>query len=425
MISDLIRWVRASDFARNIAVLTSGTILAQGIGLIATPILSRIYTPADYGLVAIFSAVVAICATLITARYEITVLLPTEENKARSIAALAVLLAILVGGILAVCATIIPEHVRVWLGVQALGLWLPISVLCGIATAITAVITNWLNRCCEYRKISSLRIIQAIISVLSGLTFGFLAVPNGLMYAQAVTITISALLFLFFSHTTSDVYKSSTQSLLDAALEYRRAPTYLLPTAMLDVCTLQLPFILISVWFTSELTGHYRMAWALLGLPAGLVGSATAQVFYQRFSQLWPDAAAAKALLIKTWIMLAILGAIPFAMVMLFGKQLFLFVLGPAWAETGRMAALMAPMFFAWLLSSTTSPAFVVMRMERTVLFFSIAVVIYRPFCLYLGHYFDNIYLGLGLFVVAEIIQVLAFQYLVIRKLRTAQKVGI
>lgn len=424
MIANYIRWIRDSEFARNIAVLTSGTMLAQCIGLLATPILSRIFTPLDYGLVALFGAVVAICATLITARFEVTVLLPAEEQEARSIVALTMLLSIVVGSILLICTTIMPEQIRAWLGVQALGLWLSIAVLCGIATAIIAAITNWLNRRCEYRKISSLRIAQAGLSVLFGLTFGFLAVPNGLLYAQLATIVLSMLLFLIFGYK-SLAFESSRQSLFSVAKEYRRAPAYLLPTAMLDVCTLQLPFILISVWFTSELTGHYRMAWALLGLPASLVGSATAQVFYQRFSQLWPDAMAARAILVKTWKMLAVLGVIPFAIVMLCGKQLFSLVLGPTWAESGLLAGIMAPMFFASLLHSPTSSTFVVMRMERTVLFFGVAVLIYRPFCLYLGHYFDNIYLGLGLFVTAEIIQVLIFQYLAIRKLRNVQKAGV
>lgn len=424
MTANYVRWIRASAFARNIAVLTSGTILAQGIGIIATPILSRIYTPADYGLVALFGAVVAICATLITARYEITVLLPTVESEARSIVALVVLLAIVVGGMLAFGATVLPQPVRAWLGLQALGHWLPIAVLGGIATAITAVITNWLNRRCEYRKIASLRVVQAGVAVLFGLTLGLLAVPNGLLYVQVATIAISMLLFLFSGYT-SLAHKVSGQSLFVTAREYHRAPAYLLPTAMLDVFTLQLPFILISVWFTAELTGQYRMAWALLGLPAGLVGSATAQVFYQRFSQLWPDAAAAQAILFKTWRMLAILGAIPFAIVMLSSQQLFSFILGPAWAEAGVMAGILAPMFFASLIHSPTSTTYVVMGMERIVLFFGIAVLVYRPLCLYLGHYFNNFYLGLTLLVIAEIIQVLLFQYLAIRKLRIAQKAGV
>ena len=421
MMSRFLEGVRSSTFVRNIALLTSGTIVAQSINIVATPILSRVYSPADFGLVAVYTAVVAICATLITLRYELRVLLPDRDSEAKSIVALALVLAMVLGGILALFATTMPDTVRIWLGLHELKNWLTVAVLAAIGTAIIGVVTNWFNRRGEYKKMAGLRIAQAVIAVIFGIVFGLMSMHNGMLYAQVITLVLSLSMFLYFGYS-SLADKTSKQSLLMAARNHCRAPVYMLPTAVLDVFTLQLPFILISYWFSREATGQYRMAWTLLGLPSGLVGGAIAQVFYQRFSHVWPNGAAAKTLLVETWKMLGFLGIVPLIIVVLFGKEMFIFVLGDAWSEAGSMAAILAPMFFVSLIHSPTSTTFVVMGLESKLLLFGIAVLIYRPFCLYLGRYFNNIYLGLALFVAAEIVQILVFQYIAIRKLSSSSK---
>ena len=58
--------LRASTFFRNVATLVSGSALAQLVGLACAPILTRLYTPEDFGLLGIFMAVSAVAATIAT-----------------------------------------------------------------------------------------------------------------------------------------------------------------------------------------------------------------------------------------------------------------------------------------------------------------------------------------------------------------------
>jgi lipopolysaccharide exporter len=186
----------------------------------------------------------------------------------------------------------------------------------------------------------------------------------------------------------------------------------LLPTALLDVFTLQLPYILIAMWFAAETTGQYRMAYSILGLPGALVGSAISQVFYKKFSAVWPDATAAKALLVKTWKVLALLGILPLLIVVMFGAELFSFVLGDVWWEAGLMASMLAPMVFVSLIHSPTSVSFLPMGLESKMLYFGLSVLLYRPMALYIGYMQHSIYVGLAIFVVLEILQMLMFQFI-------------
>lgn len=192
---------------------------------------------------------------------------------------------------------------------------------------------------------------------------------------------------------------------------------YLLPTAILDVFTMQLPFVLITLWFSSETTGQYRMAYQLLFLPSSLVGAAVSQVFFQRMSSIWPDIVAAKVLLIRTWKILALVGLLPLLVVALFGKKLFIFILGENWGEAGLIAVILAPMIFASLIHSPTSVSFIVMGYERLYIYYGIATLLYRSLTLYFGYQLGSIYIGIALFVFFEIVQIMFFNFSLVRKI--------
>jgi lipopolysaccharide exporter len=411
----------ASTFARDTAILTAGTALAQAIGIMATPVQSRLYTPSDFGLVAVYTAVVTICATIITLRYERRIFLPDADNEARSLVILTLVLAVTLGGILTVSTTVLSETVRTLLGLQHLGVWFPVAILASIPTAIIVVMSYWFSRRSEYKIMASLRVAQTAISMALGILLGLLAVPNGLLYAQVVTVVLIMPIFMGLGYA-SLAHPISNDSLVLVAKMHYQAPVFQLPTELLNVFTIQLPFIIISLWFSSDATGQYRMAYTLLYLPSSLIGNAIAQVFFQRFSNVWPDVVAAKALLLRTWQMLAILGITPLIAVMLFGKPLFAWILGSAWSSSGIMATILAPMVFISFIHSPTSTTFIVMQMERKMLFFGIAMLIYRPLSFYIGKCFNSIYIGLAIFVVLEIIQMLVFQYVAVRQLNLAIK---
>lgn len=71
--------------ARDIATLTTGTAIAQFIGVISMPLLSRLYAPSDFGLLAVFVAASSIAATLITLRYETSILVLKEDSEAATL----------------------------------------------------------------------------------------------------------------------------------------------------------------------------------------------------------------------------------------------------------------------------------------------------------------------------------------------------
>lgn len=407
---------RGSEFAKDTAVLTLGTTVAQLIAIAAMPIMSRLYTPTDFGVFAIFLAVSSIVATAITLRYETAILLPKEEGESVSLVLLSLALALALGLIVGITAWLLPEKIKAAIGVSALGGWLPIAVLAGVATAVVAIGTAWFNRHRAYIKMTQLRVTQSAVGAICGVALGIYGYTTGLLIAQIISLLIVAIVVMIGLRVMRIHWGQPSMHV--AAKRHSAAPKYLLPTALLDVVTLQLPVLLITAWFSSEAAGQFSMAWKILALPMALMGGAVGQVFLQRFSQIWPDARSARWLLFRTWKILVLAGVLPTILVMVFGEQLFTWALGGAWSEAGGMAAVMAPMLLAILVSSPTSSTFLVLGMQKHSLFFGIAVLIYRPACLSIGLITGKLIHGILFFVIAEILQIFLYQYFVIKKLR-------
>ena len=58
-----------SDFIKNILELATGTSIAQFIPILISPILTRIYTPEDFGLFALFIAITVMFGSIANGKY--------------------------------------------------------------------------------------------------------------------------------------------------------------------------------------------------------------------------------------------------------------------------------------------------------------------------------------------------------------------
>src|SRR5690606_5448160 len=70
----------------------SGNVVARAIGLLVMPMLTRLYDPESFGLVAVYTAIVVLTASLATLRYEVAIPLPKTDSFASNILAVSVAL---------------------------------------------------------------------------------------------------------------------------------------------------------------------------------------------------------------------------------------------------------------------------------------------------------------------------------------------
>lgn len=405
--------------ARDVATLTIGTGIAQAITIAVTPLLTRLYSPSDFGLLAVFLAIVSVGATLVTLRFETSILVPKENTESANLVFISLLLAGGLSVVLAVLSTLLPSALQGKVGLGTLGNWIPIAFLTAAATAAFAVMQGWLNRQRKYTKIACLRVGQSIALASFGILLGIFNVKDGLLIAQIGSAACLSLAALWFGRSAA--YQWKKQQLQITAFAHKNAPKYLLPTALLDVVTLQMPVLMIGMWFGADEAGQFSMAWRLLMIPMTLIGGAMGQVFMQRLSNTNENPLVTKKIFRSSWLSLFAIGLAPFALILTNGDFIFKMILGDEWFGAGALAMILAPMAFAMFISSPTSGAFVIFGLQKYSFIFGVAVFIYRPLCIYIAMKSGDLNLGIKMWVFLEVLQIFIYQMIAWKRIGFAK----
>ena len=365
-----------SRFTRNVATLAGGAALAQFIPLLASPILTRLYTPTDFGLLALYIAWLSNLAVVATARYELAIVLPDNTPRANNLMALSLIICTTLAAALLLLVLPLHQQLAGYAGQPALSawlLWLPLSLL--LAGGMQAY-TNWNNRHQRYRANAAGRMAQGLGSTAIQLLAGFTGLgAAGLLIGQ---ITGQALSLL--AQAWQDIRArcpwlrdASRDGMRQAAHQYSEFPRVNTPHAFTAALQDTLTVTLLTVMTGSLTVGLYGLMMRVLKLPAALVGQAVSQVTYR-------DMAAAKnahqplaPLYFKTLRILLVLALPPALIMLLAGPWLFALVFGPAWREAGEMAAALSPYMLCHFIASPLGMIPLVIDRQRMAFAFTIA----------------------------------------------------
>lgn len=388
------------------ATLTMGTAIAQLITIAAVPLLSRTYSPEDFGVLAMFMAVATITATLITGRYETTILLPSRDDEAATLVLLALALSATLSISMAVASFAVMDNLPNLLGISTLGMLLPGAFLVAGAAGAIATTQVWMNRRCAYRQMSMLKIVQSTLIMCLALLFAFFSMTkNGLIFAHVLSYMMAALLAMWLARSAANSW--NRKQLRNTAKTHIGSPKYLLPTAVLDVASLQLPVFLVTAKFGAEIAGHYSLAVRILSAPLTLVGSAIGQVFFQRSAtDIDTNPRAVYVRYIKISALLCVLSVPPTILIVRYGTSVFGWALGSPWTLTGQMAQLLVISAAMYFIFSPTSSILLMLKKQKVLLAFGVIQFIYRTGAIYFA---DNVEQYIVALTALETLNVIAY----------------
>lgn len=167
------KFLPQSAYARNILTLMTGTSLAQAIPVAISPILTRLYSPEEFGRFALYMAVVTIASVLVTGRYELAILLPRQDRDALHIAALAMALSVTISATLLLVVLFFAQPIAVLLGDAALATWLYWVPASTLLLGLYQSLNYWSNRKAQYRRLAISRTAQSGSAALAQLGIGY------------------------------------------------------------------------------------------------------------------------------------------------------------------------------------------------------------------------------------------------------------
>ncbi len=332
-----------ASFTRNVLTLLSGTAIAQLIPLLATPVLTRIYTPEQFGALAILLAVANPLSLLVCGRYDLTVVLPRDDERANVLARLALLLAMVVSLLLGGLLWSFREPLSGLMGGEVALPPVLLAPLLFLLMGFFQPLNNWLIRKQAFRAMSVNKMVQTTGITLVSLGLGWWAFEHGLMVGYvagwALYVAFGAMQVRWKGFRFRPLQFAAMR---EAAMAYRSFPLYNALPAVMNTATLSIPVFLLTRVFDEQVTGQFNLCRQTIFLPVTFFATSFMQVYMQRASS---TVAAGGAVLPSLRRSVQLLGGLALGLVLVLltaGPFLFGLVFGAQWTEAGTYARILA-----------------------------------------------------------------------------------
>jgi lipopolysaccharide exporter len=343
--------------ARDGLLLIGGTAIGQALVVVVTPILTRLYSPADFGLLGLFSAFVTGAAVVVSLRYEIAIPSASREEAAQLL--FVALLVALPLSLLA-SAILLVMHRANLLSYGLLPVWMSVAAFPAVYCASAgASLRYWLIRARRFRDMGLILITQgagrAFVPVVIGIE-SFLG--GGLVAGEVAGRILGVARPLAEAAPDLPAVRPFVASPEFRALlrRYWKLPVISMPSSLVDVLSMSLPVVLITHLYGATQAGLFILVQRIVSLPTSLVGFSAADIFHVRLSEeASKGLPAMRRLVYSTALRLTALGLCFLVPLAAIAPLVAVPVLGKAWADAGILMIILSPWSLAGLVVSPLS----------------------------------------------------------------------
>lgn len=398
-----------STFVSNVVTLSTGTIIAQTIGVLAAPILSRLFAPEAFGVLGLFTAISGIIGAIACLRYDLAIMLPRQDKKAVNLFAGSLLITTLISFLCAVLIGVAGQHFLNIFNVEQLKeyIWLIPLMVFGIGTFSAA--NYWYSRTKHFGRLAFIRVINSFAANSLKLVMGFWGYVGGgiLILATFIGQFISNLILyikIWFSDEQLFRNHLELKEIFSLFYQYRRFPQYEVWSGILVDLSLKLPVFTIAYFFSPKELGYFVFVQTIVRVPFNLIGESISKVFFQKAASIQDNIAELSKWIESVFYFLTSFFMLPALVVSIIGNDIFNLVFGSNWEEAGIYARIL---IFSILVEFITAPLgslFNVLEKQKEALKFNIFLMLIRFVALVIGGYTGNILSTITIYVIADII---------------------
>lgn len=388
--------VRVGGIARSLVVVGAATAVGQAALVIASPVLARLYTPAEFGVLAAFTAATSVLVAVGSFRFDLAIPVAADDDTAAGLLVVSVAVATAAAIAIGLLVLVAGGPLTAVLGVPGLApfLWLiPVAMLLG---GTGQALGAWATHARAFTRLGLQRATQGVTQAGLQVGFGFAGMGAlGLLAGDvigrglgALTLARSGLVALRTARPTLAAVRAA------AADRWGFARVMVLATLVSEV-SLQVPFLLVPALYGLDSAGHVFLAYRLLVLPASLVAAAVSQVFFGEAAVRRADPGRLHDLARRVTVSLLVFSVPTYLTLAIAGPAVVGAVFGPAWDAAGTYARVMAPPLVLWAAASPISTLLLVGGRERESLAFTTAELVLKAGSLAVGAVAGSLVLGL------------------------------
>lgn len=381
---------KAGKVFRGMATLAVGSGVAQAVSLLSIPFVTRIYSPADYGVLAVYTSLVMILSPLLTLRYVLAMPLPKTDGIAMNVLVLSAGLMLAMSLIVGVFFWAFGPTLLGILSMEILVPWWWLIVVGLIISAGSEILGMWATRKRAYKTVAQTQVAQSVTGAVLKIGLGVLGFrPFGLLLGQIVTIGggIGMLLLRFRSELRTNFAAVSRKRLWLVTRRYRTFPFYRLPSQFLLMFAMQGPALMAAAVYDAATAGQLGLALMAMALPTTLLSNSMSKAYYAEISAIGRRSLAEIKELTHSVIHRLFWISIPPAVILfLLGPQIFSFVFGDEWALAGEIASLLSIYLAFQFVQAPVAHVFYVLEKQGILLYLSIQRVVITFGCFAAGY---------------------------------------
>lgn len=338
-VTNSLKRILPGDQSRGFMAIVGGSAVAQVISFAVSPVLTRLYSPKDFGVVAVFSSILAL-TIVCSLRYELAIPIARDEEEVANIAGIA-FVALLGTTVLTFFCLLGLDHFGrglLHLSGALMRVELVFIPLGMVGMGAYQVLSYFFIRQKSYTLLGGSKLRRNLWQAPVQILLGFMKTgPYGMIIGQIVGqgAGISTLVLAVRQSHRQVVHQLTWLGLWQAAKKYWRFPVFIGPAALINNLTLQLMPLVIGVFFGARDAGLYALSQRVIGLPMSVVGNAVSQVYLGEASRtLREHPKQMFNLYARTAWKLAVFGGIPIIGFATIASYLIRPLFGAAWSQS-------------------------------------------------------------------------------------------
>lgn len=383
----------SSNVFKGMATLALGNGLARIVGLGAIPVLTRLYSPEDFGILSIFTALLLIFTPLMTLRYELAVPLPRCDGTAMNLMALSALMIAITSALMSLTLWLAGPMLLTLSSMEALIPYRWMLAVALFSAGLYEVLLIWAIRRRAYPAIARTQLQQSVVGSIAKVALGVLSAnPLGLLIGQVLGAGAGTTRLVRTFWNDLQTYRRYVRwSRLTLLFQhYRSFPSYRMPSQLLQIFSSQAPLLLTAAMYDARVTGQLGLALMTLALPMNLLGHTTSKAYYAEIAALGrkrPDEI--RRVTYSVIKRLLLLSLAPALVLLVVGEPLFAFAFGREWALAGELASMLALYLFFQFMHAPASHLLTVFEGQRWQLMLNIQRTVLTVGCFIAGYFLE------------------------------------
>lgn len=400
ILPSFIKYLPRNKTFRNVLIVSSGTAGAQIVSLLASPIITRLYSPEAIGMLGSFMAIVAILLPIAALSYPIAIVLPKTNDDAIKVANNALRISLFFTIVIMIVILLFQEKLIDFLGMKGSStLFIALSLPCAVlVNVLLTICTQWMIRHKLFVINAQAVIVQSVSLNSMKVFFGLFAPLGKVLIVLTILGALLQSLFLLFSIKSTK--KKELQLPLNGSFDkklikrHKAFPLYRSPQGLLANLNQNIPVILLASLFGAASVGFYALCRTVLQLPVTLIAKSVNDVIYPQINQASINKKPISPLIIKGTLWLSVLGIAPLLLFIIIGPEIFSLVFGEPWQKAGEISQWLTVWFYFNFINRACVAAIPVLRLERFLLLNSILNFILSSLGFYIGYsiFADDVY---------------------------------